>query len=157
MLTHTCRLQLAQARLRLLKKKKAEEDAKAKAEQQEIARKLARLADESRAAALRSARDKSAKRESRNHDDDQHASQANISRSKSPHSSQVSQQRAGKSPSRLAGSKTTIFPPNSGSLPSQDKDELKKWMLKVSGVPRVMSLFVIHFICFFLVASQAVD
>jgi hypothetical protein len=44
---------------------------------------------------------------------------------------QVSQQRAAKSPSRFAGSKTTIFPPHSGALPSQDKDDLKKWMLKV--------------------------
>jgi hypothetical protein len=89
-----------------------------------------------RAAALRSVRDRSAKREGRNDDDREHnQSYANTSRSKSPHASQISQQRATKSPSRLAGSKTTIFPPNSGELPSQDKAELKKWMLKVCNVP----------------------
>ena len=85
-----------------------------------------------RAAALRSARDKSAKRETR-HDEDHQNNQslANTSRSKSPHQSHVSLQRSTKSPRALLSSKTTIFPPNSGALPTQDKEELKKWMLKV--------------------------
>ena len=104
----------------------------------------------SRAAALRSARDRSAKREAHRHDDHQNnQSHADVSRSKSPHASRVSQQRAAKSPSRLAGSKTTIFPPNAGALPSQDKEQLKKWMLKVRRDGGLIVLWLVHRLNFF--------
>lgn len=108
----------------------------------------------SRAAALRSARDRSAKRETHRHDDhENNQSHADVSRSKSPHASRVSQgvsqQRAAKSPSRLAGSKTTIFPPNAGALPSQDKEQLKKWMLKVRRDGGLIVLWLVHRLNFF--------